>query len=53
MIAADAVSFLLAAAFFARMSLPDLPPRTDDGPPTLGELREGRSYFTSSHGSGR
>ncbi|WP_107091572.1 MFS transporter [Streptomyces sp. MMG1533] len=46
-IAADAVSFLLAAAFFARMSLPDLPPRTEDGPTMLGELREGWSYFSS------
>lgn len=46
-IAADAVSFLLAAAFFARMSLPDLPPRTEDGPTMLGELPEGWSYFSS------
>ncbi|MFF4350340.1 MFS transporter [Streptomyces sp. NPDC001530] len=46
-IAADAASFLLAAAFFARMSLPDLPPRTEGGPTMLGELREGWSYFSS------
>ncbi|WP_371664638.1 MFS transporter [Streptomyces sp. NBC_00280] len=46
-IAADAASFLLAAAFFARMSLPDLPPRTDGDPTMLGELREGWSYFSS------
>lgn len=47
-IAADAVSFLLAAAFFARMSLPDLPPRAEDGPTMLGELREGWDYFSSN-----
>jgi MFS family permease len=47
-IAADAASFLVAAAFFARMSLPDLPPRTADGPTMLGELREGWSYFGSN-----
>ncbi|WP_405504633.1 MFS transporter [Streptomyces purpurascens] len=46
-IAADAVSFLLAAACFARMSLPDLLPRTEGGPTMLGELREGWSYFSS------
>lgn len=46
-IAADAASFLLAAACFARMSLPDLPPRTEDGPTMLGELREGWNYFSS------
>ncbi|MEU1302052.1 MFS transporter [Streptomyces shenzhenensis] len=46
-IAADAASFLLAAAFFARMSLPDLPPRTGGGLTTVGELREGWSYFSS------
>ncbi|MER5184556.1 MFS transporter [Streptomyces sp. NPDC002896] len=46
-IAADAASFLLAAACFARMSLPDLPPRTESGPTMLGELREGWSYFSS------
>ncbi|WP_159053920.1 MULTISPECIES: MFS transporter [Streptomyces] len=46
-IAADAASFLLAAAFFARMSLPNLPPRTENGPTMLGELREGWSYFSS------
>jgi MFS family permease len=46
-IAADAVSFLLAAACFARMSLPDLLPHTEGGPTLLGELREGWSYFSS------
>jgi MFS family permease len=46
-IAADAASFLLAAAFFARISLPDLPPRTKDGPTMLGDMREGWRYFSS------
>lgn len=46
-IAADATSFLLAAVFFARMSLPDLPPRAEGGPTMLGELRQGWSYFSS------
>lgn len=46
-IAADAASFLLAAAFFARMSLPDLPSRTEAGLTMVGELREGWSYFSS------
>lgn len=46
-IAADAGSFLLAAVCFARMSLPDLPPRTEDSPSMLGELREGWGYFSS------
>ncbi|WTP19616.1 MFS transporter [Streptomyces sp. NBC_00203] len=46
-IAADAVSFLLAAACFARMSLPDLLPRTADDPTMLGALREGWGYFSS------
>lgn len=46
-IAADAASFLLAAVFFARMSLPDLPPRAEGGPTMLGELRQGWSYFSS------
>jgi MFS family permease len=46
-IAVDAVSFLLAAACFARMSLPDLPPRTAGGSTMLGELREGWGYFSS------
>ncbi|MEU6378816.1 MFS transporter [Streptomyces sp. NPDC046909] len=46
-IAADATSFLLAAACFARMSLPDLPPRAEDAPTMLGELREGWGYFSS------
>lgn len=47
-IAADAASFLLAAAFFALMALPDLPPRTEGGSAMLGELREGWSYFSSN-----
>ncbi|WP_156325219.1 MFS transporter [Nonomuraea sp. SBT364] len=46
-IAVDAVSFLLAAACFARMSLPDLPPRSEGGSTMLGELREGWGYFSS------
>ncbi|MEU0068794.1 MFS transporter [Streptomyces sp. NPDC006332] len=46
-IAADALSFLLAAACFARMSLPDLLPRSEGGPTMLGELLEGWSYFRS------
>ncbi|MEU6255666.1 MFS transporter [Streptomyces sp. NPDC047043] len=47
-IAADAVSFLLAAACFARMSLPDPPPRAHDSDATmLGELLEGWAYFSS------
>ncbi len=47
-IAVDAVSFLLAAACFARMSLPDLPPpRSESGSTMLGELREGWDYFSS------
>jgi MFS family permease len=46
-IAADAASFLLAAAFFTRMSLPDLPPRIEGGPTMLGELRQGWTYFSS------
>ncbi|MDQ1042622.1 MFS transporter [Streptomyces sp. V4I2] len=46
-IAADAASFLLAAAFFARISLPDLPPRAKGGPTMLAELRQGWAYFSS------
>lgn len=46
-IAMDAVSFLLAATCFARLSLPDLPPRTKGGPTMLGELRQGWDYFGS------
>ncbi|SDM78989.1 MFS transporter [Actinacidiphila guanduensis] len=46
-IAADAVSFLLAAVCFARMSLPDRPQRTADDPTMLGALREGWGYFSS------
>ena len=45
-IAADAVSFLLAAAFFARISLPDRPSRAK-GPTMLGDMREGWRYFRS------
>ncbi|WP_260615243.1 MFS transporter [Microbispora sp. KK1-11] len=47
-IAADAASFLLAAAFFARMSLPGPPPRAKSDPTMLGELREGWRYFSST-----
>jgi MFS family permease len=47
-IAADAASFLLAAALFARISLPDLPPRAEGGPTMLGDMREGWSYFRST-----
>lgn len=46
-IAVDAASFLLAAACFARMSLPDLPPRAADGPTMLADMREGWRYFRS------
>lgn len=46
-IAADAVSFLVAAACFARISLPDLPPRAADDPTMLGAMQEGWSYFRS------
>jgi len=46
-IAADAASFLLAAAFFARISLPDLPPRAKGGPTMLDDMREGWRYFRS------
>ncbi|GHJ47041.1 MFS transporter [Catellatospora sp. TT07R-123] len=46
-IAADAASFLLAAACFGRMSLPDLPPRAEDGPTMLRDMREGWTYFRS------
>jgi MFS family permease len=46
-IAADAVSFLVAAACFARISLPDLPPRAEDDPTMLAEMMEGWRYFRS------
>lgn len=46
-IAADAASFLVAAACFARISLPGVPPRAADGPTMLGDMREGWSYFRS------
>ncbi|WP_371652029.1 MFS transporter [Streptomyces mirabilis] len=46
-IAVDAASFLLAAAFFARMSLPGLPLRAEGGPTMASELGEGWSYFSS------
>jgi MFS family permease len=46
-IAVDAASFLLAAAFFARMSLPSLPPRRQHGPTMFGAMREGWGYFSS------
>ena len=46
-IAVDSASFLLAAACFAQMSLPDLPPRAQDGPTMFSEMREGWKYFKS------
>ncbi len=46
-IAADAASFLVAAACFARISLPALPPQAGDGPTMLGDMREGWRYFRS------
>ena len=46
-IAADAASFLLAAACFARISLPARPPRAGDGPTMLADMREGWRYFRS------
>jgi MFS family permease len=46
-IAADAASFFLAAACFARISLPDRPPRAEDGPTMIADLREGWQYFRS------
>jgi predicted MFS family arabinose efflux permease len=46
-IAVDAATFLLAAACFARISLPDRPPRADDAPSMLTDLREGWAYFRS------
>jgi MFS family permease len=45
-IAADAASFILAALCFARISLPDLPPRARGGPTMLSELRQGWGYFS-------
>jgi MFS family permease len=46
-IVADSASFLLAAACFARISLPGLPPRAVDAPTMLGDLGEGWRYFRS------
>ncbi|MFE3826816.1 MFS transporter [Streptomyces sp. NPDC059092] len=46
-IAADAAAFLLAAAFFSRISLPSLEPRAEGGPTMLDELRQGWDYFSS------
>ncbi|GIF63308.1 MFS transporter [Asanoa ishikariensis] len=46
-IAVDAASFVLAAACFARISLPDLPPRAKGAPTMLAEMREGWTYFRS------
>ncbi|WP_327699827.1 hypothetical protein [Streptomyces sp. NBC_00459] len=51
-IGADTASFLLAATFFARMSLPDLPPRTDGDPTMLGEPRQGWGLVLSARGVG-
>ncbi|MFF1819209.1 MFS transporter [Kribbella sp. NPDC058245] len=47
-IAADAASFLLAAACFGRMLLPARPARAEGAPSMLAELREGWSYFSSN-----
>ncbi|HST85191.1 MAG TPA: MFS transporter [Kineosporiaceae bacterium] len=44
-ITADAASFLLAAACFARISLPEPPPRAQDAPTMLADMREGWDYF--------
>ncbi|WP_433074247.1 MFS transporter [Dactylosporangium sp. CA-052675] len=46
-IAADAASFLLAAACFARISLPAPAPRGRDGPTMLADMMEGWRYFRS------
>jgi len=46
-LAADGVSFLLAAVCFGRISLPDRPDRAAGGSTMLDELREGWSYFSS------
>jgi MFS family permease len=46
-IAADSASFLVAAACFARISLPGLPPRARDAPTMLGDMGEGWRYFRS------
>jgi len=46
-IAVDAASFLLASACFARISLPKPPPRAQDAPTMLADLREGWDYFRS------
>lgn len=46
-IAADALSFLLAALCFARMSLPDRLPRDKNGPTMFGDLQQGWGYFSS------
>jgi hypothetical protein len=46
-IAADAASFLVAAALFAKISLPGLPPRAAGGPTMLADMREGWRYFSS------
>ena len=45
-IAADAASFLVAAACFARITLPGVP-RAAGGPTLFGEMREGWGYFRS------
>jgi predicted MFS family arabinose efflux permease len=47
-IAADAVSFLVAAACFARISLPALPPRAAGSPTMLADMREGWRYFRTT-----
>jgi MFS family permease len=46
-IAVDAASFLVAAACFARISLPRLPARGRGAPSMVSDLREGWAYFRS------
>jgi MFS family permease len=46
-IGADAVTFFLAAACFARISLPTHPPRVQNASTMLADLREGWDYFRS------
>ncbi|MFF5290788.1 MFS transporter [Paractinoplanes globisporus] len=44
-IAADAATFLASAACFARISLPELPPRAVGDPSMLRAMSEGWTYF--------
>ena len=46
-VAVDAASFLVASAFFARMALPGLAPRTEGAPSMLAEMLQGWGYFRS------